>query len=124
MEKAKEICPTTTMGKVKEGALLVDVRSAEEVAEISFDVPNYMTIPMSELENRINEIPKDQEIVMVCKSGGRSLRTTYFLMNAGYEKVYNMTGGITKWAAKNFPTKGDVDGFLGKSDCCSQPGCC
>ena len=124
MEKAKEICPTTTMGKVKEGALLVDVRSPEEVAEVSFDVPNYMTIPIGELEARINEIPKDKEIVMVCASGARSLRTTYFLMNAGYENVYNMSGGITKWARKNFPTKGNVEDLLGNSDCCSQPGCC
>ena len=125
MQPAKEICPTTTLGKVKNGALIVDVRNKSEVDEVTFDVPNYMNIPMNELEDRINEIPKDQEIVMVCKSGGRSLRTTYFLMNAGYENVFNMRDGIVKWAAKGFPTKGDVASLLDNESCdCSKPDCC
>jgi rhodanese-related sulfurtransferase len=125
MKEAKQICPTTTMGKVQEGALIVDVRNQSEVAEVSFDVPNYMNIPLNELENRINEIPKDTEIVMVCRSGERSLKTTYFLMNAGYENVYNMRDGIIKWATKRFPTKGNVDELLNADSCeCSKPNCC
>ena len=125
LKQAKEICPTTTMGKVKEGALIVDVRNKDEVAEVTFDVPNYMNIPLNELENRINEIPKDKEIIMVCRSGERSLKTTYFLMNAGYQKVFNMRDGIIKWASKNFPTKGDTSSLLAQSNCdCSQPNCC
>jgi rhodanese-related sulfurtransferase len=123
--QAKEICPTTTMGKVNEGALIVDVRNKEEVVEVSFNVPNYMNIPLNELENRINEIPKNKEIVMVCLSGERSLKTTYFLMNAGYNNVYNMRDGIIKWASKGFPTKGDVASLLNMSNCdCSQSNCC
>ena len=125
LKQAKEICSTTTMNKVKQGALIVDVRNASEVENVTFDVPNYMNIPLSELENRIHEIPKDMEIVMVCKSGERSLKTTYFLMNAGYENVYNMRDGIIKWASKGFPTKGNVDDLLNEASCdCSQPNCC
>lgn len=78
MKSAKEICPTTTMQKVKEGALLVDVRTKFEVEKTSFGVPNYINIPLDELENRLSEIPKNKEIVMVCRVGDRSLRTTYF----------------------------------------------
>lgn len=125
LKQAKEICPTTTMGKVKEGALIVDVRNKDEVAEVTFDVPNYINIPLNELGNRINEIPKDKEIIMVCRSGERSLKTTYFLMNAGYENVYNMRDGIIKWASKGFPTKGNVDVLLNaESRDCSKPNCC
>ena len=125
MKEAKEICPTTTMDKVKEGALIVDVRNKSEVENVNFDVPNYMNIPLNELEDRISEIPKDKEIVMVCRSGERSLKTTYFLMNAGYENVYNMRDGIIKWASKGFPTKGNVDELLNADSCdCSQPNCC
>ncbi len=125
MKQAKEICPTTTMGKVQKGALLVDVRSTEEVKEVSFDVPNYINIPLNELEDRISEIPKEKEIVMVSRNGERSLRTTYYLMNAGYENVYNMRDGITKWASKGFPTKGNVEALLNIDICdCSKPNCC
>jgi rhodanese-related sulfurtransferase len=125
MKEAIQICPTTTMGKVKEGALLVDVRNKSEVEEVTFDVPNYMNIPLNELEDRIDEIPRDKEIIMVCLSGERSLRTTYFLMNAGYKKVYNMRDGIIKWASKGFPTKGNVANLLNAGSCdCSQANCC
>lgn len=125
MERAKEICPTTTMGKIKEGALIVDVRRSTEVERVNFDVPNYINIPVNDLDTRINEIPKDKEIIMVCLSGERSLKTTYYLMNHGYEKVFNMTGGIIKWATKNFPLKGDVESLLNTASCdCSQTNCC
>ena len=125
MEKAKEICPTTTMGKIKEGVLIVDVRSRTEVKQVTFDVPNYMNIPIDELEDRIDEIPKDKEIVMVCLSGERSLKTTYFLMHAGYKYVYNMRDGIIKWATKGFPVKGDKESLLISANCdCSQVNCC
>ncbi len=125
MKPAKEICPTTTKGKVQEGALIVDVRSQTEVAEVTFDVPNYLNIPLNEMETRINEIPKDIEIVMVSKTGDKSLKTTYFLMNAGFENVYNMRDGIVKWAAKGFPTKGNVNDLLNGDSCdCTQSNCC
>ena len=125
MKEAKQICPTTTKGKVENGALMVDVRRTDEVENVTYDVANYLHIPLSELENRINEIPKNQEIVMVCRSGARSLRATYFLMNAGYENVYNMDGGILKWASKGFPAKGDVSGLMQDVSCdCSTPDCC
>ena len=125
MDLAKQICPTTTMGKIENGALIVDVRKATEVANVTFDVSNYMNIPIDELEERIHEIPKDKEIVMVCLSGERSLKTTYFLMNNGFQNVFNMDGGIVKWASKNFPTKGNVASLLNLSSCdCSQSNCC
>jgi rhodanese-related sulfurtransferase len=77
----KEICPTTTQKWVKEGALLVDVREKEEVDLLAFDVPNIVNIPLSEFEDRFQELLKNQEMVMVCKSGGRSLRAAGFLIN-------------------------------------------
>lgn len=124
MKEAKQICPTSTLRKINEGALLVDVRNAEEVAKVSFDVPNSINIPLNELESRINEIPKDKEIIMVCLSGEQSLKTTYFLMNAGYENVYNMKNGIIKWASKGFPTKGDINSLELVTSCCSNSNCC
>ncbi len=119
----KEICPTTTQGWVKNGALLVDVREKDEVETLSFDVPNIINIPLSEFEERFNEIPKDREVVMVCKSGARSLRAAGFLVNHGYTNVVNMQHGMIRWATKGFPTKGDTAVVLGNiainGDCCA-----
>jgi rhodanese-related sulfurtransferase len=121
----KEICPTTTQQCVKDGALLVDVRENDEVAQLSYDVPNLLSIPLSEFEERFNEIPKDKPVVMVCKSGGRSLRAAGFLANHGYENVVNMQHGIIRWAQKGFQTKGDTASVLGNDGgCCSSSSCC
>ncbi len=121
----KEICPTTTQQWVKDGALLVDVREANEVADLSYDVPNIMHIPLSEFETRYTEITKDKKVVIVCKSGGRSLRAAGFLVNHGYEHVVNMQHGIIRWVQKGFPTIGDTSSVLPQEgDCCSKPGCC
>lgn len=148
-KSVNEICPTTTQDWIKRGALLVDVREKEEVQQLVYDVPKYLHIPLSEFEDRYQEIPKDVEVVVACKSGGRSLRATGFLINHGYskDKVVNMQHGITRWVEKGFPIKGDTSEFqnnpsgdsccsvpiekpkvqagdLGGSCDCSKPGCC
>ena len=118
----KEICPTTTQGRVKEGALLVDVRERDEVAALAYDVPNIINIPLTEFEERYNEVPKDKEVIMVCKGGGRSLRAAGFLVNHGYTNVVNMEKGIIRWVQKGFPTKGDTSSVISNTasgDCCT-----
>ncbi|MBL7977285.1 MAG: rhodanese-like domain-containing protein [Bacteroidetes Order II. Incertae sedis bacterium] len=120
----KEICPTTTQEWVKSGALLVDVREKDEVRELAYDVPNIINIPLSEFEERFNEIPKDKDVVMVCKGGGRSLRAAGFLVNHGYDKVVNMQHGIARWVQKDFPIKGNTSIVSGSDSCCSTSGCC
>lgn len=120
LQPAKEICPTTTMGKVKDGALIVDVREMDEINQFNFDVPNYLAIPLSEFEEKFTAIPKDQDVVLVCRGGSRSLRATYFLMNHGYQRVANMNGGILKWHFKGFPTKGTPEENNASSGCCGS----
>lgn len=120
----KEICPTTTQEWVKKGALLVDVREKDEVEALAYDVQNIINIPLSEFEERFNEISKSQDVVMVCKSGGRSLRAAGFLMNHGYTNVVNMQHGIARWVQKGFPTKGNTSVVSGSDSCCSTSGCC
>jgi len=120
----KEICPTTTQTWVTRGALLVDVREQDEVATLSYDVPNIINIPLSDFENRFTEIPKDKDVVMVCKSGGRSLRAAGFLVNHGYTNVVNMQHGITRWVQKGFPAKGDITVVTSDASCCSSTSCC
>ncbi|MFO7745951.1 MAG: rhodanese-like domain-containing protein [Psychroflexus sp.] len=104
----KNSCPTTTAQFEKEGGFLVDVREKEEVDKLSFDVKNILHIPLTEFEERYAEIPKDQSIVMVCRSGVRSLKAAYYLSNKGYKEVKNLDGGIIKWESKGFHVKGDL----------------
>lgn len=121
----KEICPTTTQQWIKDGALLVDVRENDEVAALAYDVPNLLHIPLTQFEERFEEIPKDKKVVMLCKSGGRSLRAAGFLVNHGYENVVNMQHGMVRWAEKGFPTKGTVDSVkANEGGCCSSSSCC
>ena len=120
-----EICPSSTQVWIKRGAILVDVREADEVAQLAFDVPNIIPIPLSELDMRYTELPSDKELVIVCRSGARSLRAAGFLNSHGYnpEKVVNMKHGIIRWVHKGFATKGDrsVAGVAPASiGCCSS----
>lgn len=119
LEEAKEVCPTTTRRLLGEGALLVDVREPSEVAAFAFDVPDVFNIPLSELEQRWNEVPHDREVVLVCDTGARSLKATYFLQFHGYSNVSNMGGGIVKWSIKGFPVKGQRAGDSGSTECCA-----
>jgi len=118
-----EICPTTTQDWIKKGALLVDVREKAEIEQIAFDVPNIVNIPLSEFEIRYKELPLGKDIVVVCRSGTRSLRATGFLINHGYDtgKVVNMKHGLIRWFKKGFPTKGDNSSLLGTD---SNTACC
>lgn len=105
---AREVCPTTTRRLLAEGALLVDVRELNEVAQTAFDVAGVVLMPLSELEQRYEELPRDRQLVLACSSGPRSLKATYFLMYHGYDQVANMEGGLAKWARRGFPIRGSV----------------
>jgi len=122
LPQAKECCPTSTRKRIEfKHALLVDVRETEESEKLSLDVPDLLNIPLSELQQRFSEIPRDREVVMVSADGHDSLRATYYLMREGYEDVLNMTDGIAKWIYRGFPVKGDPAQFKGVAD---QAACC
>ncbi len=130
---AREVCPTTTRRLLGEGALLVDTRELNEVAQLAFAVPGTLLMPLSELEQRYAELPRDRQLVLACTAGERSLKATYFLMYQGYTQVAHMEGGITKWARKGFPVRGAAPAAAPAATgcCCSSvpaatvaPACC
>lgn len=71
----------------KQGALLVDVRSAAEFA--SANAPGTINIPLPELAHRLTEIPKSSPVVLCCASGTRSGMAGLLLKKNGYQQVYN-----------------------------------
>lgn len=74
------------------GECIIDIREKNEYAEGHIKgVPN---IPLSELRERVNEIPKDRTVYLQCRSGQRSYNACLLLQNLGYTNVVNVTGGI------------------------------
>ncbi len=78
------------------GAWVLDVRQSDEYEE--GHVPGAHLIPLDELSARHGEVPKDQEVYVVCGSGGRSAAATQALNGAGYRTV-NVAGGTKGWIA-------------------------
>lgn len=81
---------------------LIDVREAEELEISRFD--NYRHVPMSEIPARMHELDREDDLVIVCRSGNRSARVTAYLLSAGFTKVRNLAGGINEWARLIEPT--------------------
>ena len=75
---------------------ILDVRNPEEyqICQLAGSV----LLPLPQLPQRFSELDKGREIVVHCKSGGRSQRIAEFLKQAGYAKVVNVAGGITAWS--------------------------
>ena len=65
-------------------------------------LPGTLDIPMNEVPARLEELPKDRDIVVMCRSGGRSARVAQYLEQKGY-RAANLTGGILAWAQQVDP---------------------
>ena len=94
---------------VEGGALLLDVREADEWA--AGHAPEATWIPLGEIQARVTEIPRDARIVAICRSGGRSRAVAEALLGAGYDAV-NVDGGMRAWAAEDYDVVAD-DGLPG-----------
>ena len=84
------------------GAFVLDVREPEEWNESH--IPGATLIPLGQLASRVNEVPKDQEIVVMCRSGNRSQEGRDILIQAGFTNVTSMAGGINQWKAAGYET--------------------
>jgi rhodanese-related sulfurtransferase len=97
-----EISVTTAYAKYgQEDVIFLDVREQEEWDE--FHAPQAILIPLGELAARANELPKDKEIVVVCRSGNRSQVGRDTLKAAGFTNVTSMAGGMNEWRTAGYP---------------------
>lgn len=76
----------------KAGAVLIDVRTPGEVAEGM--APGAINIPLQEIQHRLNEFPKDKDLLIYCRSGKRSMVASDFLVKNGYDRVFSVAGGF------------------------------
>jgi rhodanese-related sulfurtransferase len=81
--------------------VLIDVRTIQEMAQASIKTGKAM--PLNTLPARINEIPKDEQVVFYCRTGARSGQACMYLSQYGYDNVYNLSGGIVSWARQGLP---------------------
>jgi rhodanese-related sulfurtransferase len=80
---------------------LLDVREPAEYAR--GHIPGAINLPQAELASRLDEVPHDQPIFVVCRSGERSRRSSQFLMQVGISTPVNVAGGTSAWAKAGQP---------------------
>ncbi len=98
-----EISVQQAYQKYQQGVFVLDVRRPDEWD--MYHVPNTVQIPLDELQNRLNELPKDQEIVVICHSGNRSGQAQTILAQAGFNAV-SVAGGMIAWNQAGYPLEG------------------
>lgn len=87
-----------------EPLILLDVRTPEEYTQDGH-VAGSILIPVQELGGRLSELPKDQPIVCICRSGNRSQTACALLAEQGYTGLSNVQGGMRAWTAAGYPVE-------------------
>jgi rhodanese-related sulfurtransferase len=98
------VTPEEAVRLLDEGAALIDVREPQEWAVGR--APQALHIPLGELGARLDELPADRKLIMVCRSGGRSGRAAEALAYRGLPAL-NLAGGMQAWKAASLPVVAD-----------------
>ncbi len=98
----KEIEATELQSRLNAGedVVLLDIRSDAEVAQGILPGADHMAMHMIPL--RLQDLPKDKDIVLYCRSGARSYHACNFLNQQGVTNVLNLRGGIISWARQGY----------------------
>jgi thioredoxin len=83
--------------------IILDVRTPEEVAQGCIVNASTINLYDQDFEEKINLIPKEKEICVYCKVGGRSAEAVKILEKNGFNKIYNLRNGIMEWEKEGFP---------------------
>lgn len=83
-------------------AALVDVREPDEFEEVRAE--GAVLVPLGEVPERLSELPRDRALLLICRSGARSLRAAEYLATQGYE-VANVAGGTLAWVDAGLPVE-------------------
>ena len=87
--------------QLRESALVVDVRSRDQYEKEH--IPGAVNIPLSELESRLDELPRDRPLIVYCGSSRctASLKAARLLAEKGFSNVLRYVGGLADWKAHN-----------------------
>nr|WP_327286580.1 molybdopterin-synthase adenylyltransferase MoeB [Rubrobacter aplysinae] len=109
-EEAAKSIPEISVTELKdkldngENINVLDVRESHEYEVANLGESVTRLIPVGELPNHIDELDKNENFAVHCKTGARSARAVQLLQEAGFENVYNVTGGITAWSEEIDPS--------------------
>jgi rhodanese-related sulfurtransferase len=92
---------TDAYERFNNGAFLLDVREPSEWQ--AGHVDGAVLIPLGELQSRMNELPQDQDILIICRSGNRSGQARDLLRAAGMKRTTSVSGGMNAWSAAGLP---------------------
>jgi rhodanese-related sulfurtransferase len=85
----------------RRSAIVFDIREPDEHARGV--APGMRLLPMSQIGQRLAEIPKDQPVILVCNTQNRSKATTRALRERGWSNVRYAAGGMSEWARRGWP---------------------
>jgi len=98
MSLIKEI-EASELVQLKEKGNAIRVIDIRQPAELNSGIiPGAEALPMHTIPLRMNELPQDETLIMVCRSGARSAQACMFLQQQGYDNVYNLRGGMMAWS--------------------------
>ena len=104
IEGVRHINPADALEALKNGeAVMLDVREINEVKLESVPLDRVLNHPMSVIMDRLPYIAKDQNIIVACPGGVRSVKVANLLQRQGYPNIANLDGGFMIWKAKGLP---------------------
>ena len=112
------VSPREAFELCSEGAVIVDVREEYLNNFRKFDVPEILFLPLSQLIQKISELPKDKYLIFADSVGLRSKEAVVLLKEKGYIKIANMAGGIVDWERDGLPVVTDISNRLTGSCMC------
>ncbi len=101
LSRSREGISVKELLQLSDNVLLVDVREQDEFREGHAEQAK--NLPLSQLEKRIKEIPKDKTVYLICRSGQRSSRALAMLRHAGYGNIQQVRGGMMAWQLAQLP---------------------
>ncbi|MCB0575787.1 MAG: rhodanese-like domain-containing protein [Saprospiraceae bacterium] len=101
----KKLTPREAYAAYILGSLIVDVRDHSAGDSKNLDVRQVVALPLSELDQRLNELPSNRPVVLLSNIGIRGKEAARMLVERGYQDVSIVTGGIKAWEQEGLPVK-------------------
>jgi rhodanese-related sulfurtransferase len=104
-DKIQYICAAEAQQAFIDGACLLDVRQKQEVEDRWIDVPQRLSIPLTDLPDRLDALPTSQTFIICCILGIQSRIAAQLLQDNGFERVFVLKDGLLGWQTAGCPVQ-------------------